>query len=116
MGLQSRSQYGFERSCDRSIRLNSPAIFLTPKANFEVVIFYPPRASQHHLQIFCPQAAFQTLLKLYQNAAIGIKNSTKLKNQPKCSNSFHCGVLKQFNFHYLTFFAPVAELASSLTL
>jgi hypothetical protein len=88
-----------------------------PKANSEVAVsFYPPRASQHHLQIFCPQAAFQTLLKLYQNAANGIKNSTKLKNQPKCSNYFHCGVLKQSIFHYLTFFAPAAELASILTL
>jgi len=63
MGLQARSQYGFERSCDRLIRLNSPVVFLRPKENSEVVVsFYPPRASQHRLQIFRPQAAFQTLL------------------------------------------------------
>jgi hypothetical protein len=115
MGLQGRNQYVFERSCDRLIRLNSPVVFLRPKANSEVVVsFYLPRASQHHLQIFRPQAAFQTLLKFYHNAAKGITNFNKI--QPKCSASFHCGVLKQSTFHYLTFFAPVAELASSLPL
>jgi len=84
-----------------------------PKANSGVAVsFYPPRDLNIIFKFSAhPQAAFQTLLKLYQNAANGIKNSTKLKNQPKCSNYFHCGVLKQFIFHYLTFFAPAAELA-----
>jgi hypothetical protein len=117
MGLQARSQYEFEMSYDRLIRLNPPVVFLRPKANSEVVVsFYPPRASQHHLQIFCLQAGSQALLHLYRKAANGIKNSIKLKIQPKCSSSFHCGVLKQSTFHYVTFFAPVAELASSLPL
>jgi hypothetical protein len=43
-------------------------IFLSPKANCEVVVsfyleLFAPYASQYHLQIFCPKAAFRTLLK-----------------------------------------------------
>jgi hypothetical protein len=97
----------------RLIRLNSSVVFPNPKANFDFVSsfyleLFPPHVSEYHVQIFCPKAAFQTLLKFYHNAAVQTNISTKFSPNAVYSNSP--------TFHYLTFFAPKAELASCLPL